>query len=271
MTVITGASEGIGYALACRFAAAGGDLMLVARRPQLLEQAAEHIRSQYKVEVVAVPADVTQPDAIAAIEAALAAHRAYADVLVNNAGMGLAGAFVSHPAESVLRLIDLNVRALTGLMHHFLPGMRVRGRGGVLNLASLGGFAPGPYQAVYYASRAYVLSLSEAVAAETAGEGVRISALAPGPVDTDFHRKMGSERGIYRYLVVPTSADDVADAGYRGFIFGWRVIVPGLFNPGLALAMRVMPHRILTPIIGWLVKPRGAQGSDARGQVDGQL
>lgn len=269
MTVVTGASEGIGYALARRFAAAGDDVVLVARRPELLKEAAERIRAEYKVEAVAVPADVTQPDAIPAIEAALAAQRAYADVLVNSAGMGLAGPFLGHPPEAVLRLLDLNVRALTELMRHFLPGMRVRGRGGVLNVASLGGYVPGPYQAVYYASKAYVMSLSEAVAAETAGEGVRVSALAPGPVNTAFHKKMGSERALYRYLVLPASTDSVAAAGYRGFAFGWRVIVPGLLNPALALALRVLPHRIVIPIVGWLLKPRGAQGSDARGQVSG--
>ena len=267
MTVVTGASEGIGYALARRFAAAGSDLVLVARRPELLEPAAERIRAEYKVEAVAVAADVTHPDAIPAIEAALAAHRAYADVLVNSAGMGLAGAFLSHPPEAVLRLLDLNVRALTELMRHFLPGMRVRGRGGVLNLASLGSYVPGPYQAVYYASKAYVMSLTEAVAAETAGEGVRVSALAPGPVSTSFHKRMGSERSLYRYLVLPASADSVAAAGYRGFAFGWRVIVPGILNPVLALALRILPHRIVIPIVGWLLKPRGAEGSDARGQI----
>ena len=258
MTVVTGASEGIGYALACRFAAAGSDLILVSRRPQLLKEAADRIGARYNVQAVAVPVDVTQREAIAAIETTLAAHRAYADVLVNSAGMGLAGAFVSHPPEAVLRLLDLNVRALTELMRHFLPGMRVRGRGGVLNLASLGGYAPGPYQAVYYASKAYVISLSEAVAAETAGEGVRISALAPGPVNTNFHRHMGSERSFYRYVVPPASAESVAAAGYRGIAFGWRVIVPGILNPALALAMRIMPHRIVIPIIGRLLKRRGA-------------
>src|SRR6185295_19609529 len=130
--------------------------------------------------------------------------------------------------------------------------------GGVLNVASIGSYAPGPYQAVYYASKAYVLSLSEAVAAETAGEGVRVSALAPGPVNTGFHRKMGSERAFYRYLVLPASPESVAAAGYRGFAFGWRVIVPGILNPALAVAMRILPHRIVIPIIGRLLKQRGA-------------
>ena len=156
-----------------------------------------------------------------------------------------------------MQLIDLNVRALTALSRHFLAGMRVRGRGGILNLASLGGYAPGPNQAVYYASKAYVLSFSEAVAAEVAGEGVRISALAPGPVNTRFHARMGAEQALYRYLVMPSSPEGVARAGYRGFALGWRVIVPGILNPFLALAMRILPHRIVIPIVGMLLKQRG--------------
>jgi uncharacterized protein len=144
VTLVTGASEGIGYAIARRFAAAGNDLILVARRPEPLEAAAERIRTEYKVQAVALPADVTHPETIAAIEAALAQRGAYADVLVNSAGIGLAGAFLSHPPEAVQRLLDLNVRALTDLTRHFVPGMRVRGRGGVLNLASIGAYAPGP-------------------------------------------------------------------------------------------------------------------------------
>jgi len=256
MVVVTGASEGIGYALARRFAAAGSDLILVARRPQPLEEAAARLRADFHVEAVAVPADITEPQAIGVIEAALADRRAFADVLINNAGMGLAGAFISQPSEAVLQLLELNVLALTRLMRHFLPGMRVRGRGGILNLASLGGYVPGPYQAAYYASKAYVLALSEAVAAETAGEGVRVSALAPGPVNTNFHRHMGSERSFYRYLVPPASPDKVAAAAYCGFAFGWRVIIPGFFNPALALALRILPHRIGIAIVGWLLKPR---------------
>jgi short-subunit dehydrogenase len=169
MVLVTGGSEGIGYALARRFAAAGNDVMLVARRPDPLREAADRIRAEFKVEAIAAPADVTAPDAISVIEAALAANRAYADVLINSAGMGLAGPFHDHPPEKVMQLIDLNVGALTRLTRHFLTGMLVRGRGGILNLASLGGYAPGPNQCVYYASKAYVLSLSEAIAAETAG------------------------------------------------------------------------------------------------------
>jgi uncharacterized protein len=256
MTVVTGASEGIGYALARRFAAAGDDIVMVARRAEPLGEAATRIREDYNVEAIAVPVDITSAEAIEVIEAALAAHGGYADVLVNNAGMGLAGHLVSHSPAVVLQLLDLNVRALTSLMRHFLPGMLIRGRGGILNLASMGSLVPGPYQAVYYASKSYVMSLSEAVAAETAGKGVRVSALAPGPVHTNFHRRMGSERSFYRHLVSPASPHRVAEAGYRGFALGLRMIVPGLLNPFLAVAVRILPHRLVIPVIGWLLKPR---------------
>lgn len=267
MVVVTGASEGIGYALARRFAAAGNDVVLVARRPELLSQAADRIRAEFGVEAVAVPADVATPEAIPAIEAALAAHRGYADVLVNNAGMGLAGRFLDQAPEAVVQLLDVNVRALTALTRHFLPGMRARGRGGILNLASLGGFAPGPYQAVYYASKAYVLSFSEAVAAETAGEGVRVCALAPGPVNTGFHARMGAHRALYRALAIGASPDGVARVGYLGFALGLRVVVPGLVSPFLALAMRLLPHRLVMPILGLLLETKGRNASDARGPI----
>ena len=256
VVVVTGGSEGIGFELARRFASAGSDVMLVARRLEPLEQAAAQIRAETKGDVSVLSLDVTATDAVAKIEAALASHGAYADVLVNNAGMGLSGPFHSHTAADVLRLVDLNVRALTHLTHHFLTGMRVRGRGGILNLASIGGYAPGPNQAAYYASKAYVLSLSEAIAAETAGEGVRVCALAPGPVNTRWHEKAGAENAFYRSFVPPASARSVAWAGYLGFVLGLRVTIPGLVNPFMAVAMRIMPHRIVIPIIGVLLRPR---------------
>ena len=196
MVVVTGGSEGIGFELARRFAAAGSDVLLVARSAEVLEQAAAQIRAECKVNAVTLAADLTAPGTVAAIEEALASQGAYADVLVNNAGIGLSGPFHTHAPDAVLRLLDLNVRALTQLTHHFLPGMRTRGRGGILNVASLGGYAPGPNQGAYYASKAYVLSLTEAIAAETAGEGVRVCALAPGPVNTRFHARMGAEGAL---------------------------------------------------------------------------
>lgn len=255
MVVVTGGSEGIGYALARRFAAAGNEVMLVARRAEPLERAAAAISAELKVAAVAVPADVTAPDALATIDRALAYHRAYADILVNSAGIGLAGPFHAQAGEDVMRLIDLNVRALTALTRHYLPGMRQRGRGGILNLASLGGYTPGPYQAAYYASKAYVISLTEAIAAETVGEGVRVCALAPGPVLTAWHERAGAGDAAYRHLL-PMSAASVARAGYLGYMLGLRVVVPGLVSPFLALVLRIMPHAITVPIVRWLLKPR---------------
>jgi uncharacterized protein len=262
-TVVTGGSEGIGLALARRFASAGHDVLLVARRPEPLSVAAERIRAESRVEVATAAIDITGCEAIVGLEAALAARGAYADILVNSAGIGLAGKFGEQAPEALAQLLEVNVRALTALTRHFLAGMRVRGRGGILNLASLGGYAPGPHQAAYYASKAYVLSLSEAVAAETAGEGVRVCALAPGPVNTRFHARMGAEGAFYRALVPPASAEAVARAGYLGFVLGWRVTIPGLVNPCLALGMRVMPHRLVIPIVGWLLQPRGQNAPHA--------
>jgi short-subunit dehydrogenase len=263
VVVVTGGSQGIGLALARQFARARQDLLLIARQPEPLEDAAAAIRAECKVEVATLALDITAPDAIARIEAALARHGGHADVLVNSAGMGLAGPFLEHSEEQVNQLVDLNVRALTALTRHFLAGMRTRGRGGILNLASLGGYAPGPYQAAYYASKAYVISLSEALAAETAGEGVRVCALAPGPVATSFHQRMRGESGLYLQLVPVSTPESVARAGYLGFTLGWRVTVPGLISPLLTLVLRVMPHRIVIPIVGWLLKPREAKGDDA--------
>jgi uncharacterized protein len=262
ITVVTGATGGIGAALARQFARGRHDLLLIARNPEALEETAAAIRTGSQVEVATLALDITAPDAVARIGAALAQQGAYADVLVNSAGIGLAGPFLEQSPEELDQLVDLNMRALTALTRHFLPGMRARGRGGVLNLASLGGYAPGPYQAAYYASKAYVISLSEALAAETAGEGVRVCVLAPGPVATPFHERMRGESGLYLRLLPVASPDSVARAGYLAFALGWRVVVPGLVAPILALAMRLTPHRILVLIVGGLLKPR-ATGTDS--------
>ena len=256
LVIVTGGSEGIGLELARQFALHGHDLLLIARRPEVLGQVATRIKAETGVDVFVLPLDLTSLGMVEAIDAALASHRAFADVVVNNAGIGLSGPFHDHPPDSVQRLLDLNIAALTRLTRHYLPGMRARGRGGILNVGSLGGYIPGPHQAVYYASKAYVQSLTEAVAAETAGEGVRVCALAPGPVDTRFHERMGAENAFYRTFIPPSSAQAVARAGYRGYRFGWRVTVPGLVNPFLALAMRILPHRIVIPIVGVLLRQR---------------
>jgi len=256
MVVITGASEGIGRAFARRYAAKGRDLLLVARRPAPLALLADELRAAHAVRVLTLAQDLTVPEAPAAIDAALTAADAHCDLLVNNAGIGLSGAFHDLAMNDIERLVALNTAAPTRLMHHVLPGMRARGRGGIINLASLGAFAPGPYQAVYYASRAYMLSLSEAVAAEVARDGIRIMAVAPGPVRTGFHAKIGSDNDLYRWLIPSLAPETVARWAVIASNLGVRVVVPGFLNNVLALFLRLMPHRISVLVQGLLFYPR---------------
>ena len=256
VTIVTGGSEGIGAALASRFAAAGHQVLLVARKePQLIEAAAK-IEAQHRMTVATLALDITRPDAPHVIDRKLADMRGYAHILVNNAGVGLSGSFADHPRDDLAALIDLNLRASTLLMLHVLPGMRQRGCGGVLNVASLSGYAPGPWQAAYYASKAYLLSLSEAVAYEVARDGVRVCAIAPGPVDTGFHRRMLADSSFYRWLLPPLRPDTVASWAYHGFKLGLRVIVPGVINTLLALCLRLLPHRVVIPVVAWLLRRR---------------
>ncbi len=254
--VVTGASKGIGFEIARRFAKRGRTVVLVARRPEALQTAASRIRDETRAAVLAVPLDVTGPDAAATLEAELQRHGLYADVLVNNAGMGLSGDYIGQSAQDIGTLVELNVRALSLLMRHFLPAMCIRGRGGVLNVASLGGYAPGPYQAAYYASKAYVISLTEAVAWESRGLGARIAVFAPGPVRTGFHARMGAEGSLYRWLMPAPGPSMAAGSAVRWFEWGRTVITPGIVGSLMAIVMRLTPHPILVPIVGWLLKPR---------------
>lgn len=263
IVVVTGGSRGIGLALARRFAKAGRDVAIIARGAGPLAEAAVAIERDFKARAFAIPLDITEESAPQRIEERLSQYGCYTDILVNCAGTGLAGPFVSHGEAEVARLLDLNVMALTRLMRHALPGMLARGHGGVVNVASLGGFTPGPHQAVYYASKAYVLSLTEAVASEIGGQGVRLMAIAPGPVDTEFHERMGAEHSFYRQLILALTPEQVANAGYRGYILGRRVIVPGPVNKVLGIALRILPHTLVLPLIGWLLQRReeSPQGS----------
>lgn len=254
--VVTGGSSGIGLAIARRFAKAGQTIVLVARNAGPLREAAGAIEREFDVPAHAIVLDVTSEGAPQELDASLAQNGVYADVLVNCAGIGLSGEFESHDIESIEKLNDINMTALTRLMRHALPAMRARARGGILNVASLGGLIPGPYQAAYYASKAYVISLSEAVGYETRGTGVRLCVLAPGPVDTKFHSEMGAEQSFYRQLILPLSPEKTAASAYRGYVLGCRLVVPGILNKIMAVALRILPHTLMLPLIGWLLRPR---------------
>lgn len=252
--VVIGGSRGIGFAIAERFLEKGRRTAIVARNAVRLEEAAVELKAATGAEVLTILCDVSEANAFDLIAAELTRRGVYLDVLVNSAGMGLAGPFLDQSADDLSRLIGLNIEALTRLTRAALPSMVARRRGGVLNVASLGAAVPGPHQAAYYASKSYVVSLTEAIASEVSGQGLRVSALLPGPVETRFHEKMGAERSLYRFVLPTMDARHVARSAYRGFQFGNRVIVPGLSNLFFFVALRLLPHTLTVPMLYWLLR-----------------
>jgi uncharacterized protein len=260
-TLVTGGSEGIGLALALQFAADTKRLpqrriVLVARRSDALAVAAAAVHQHHGVTPLTLALDVTAPDAIATIDQLLASYGLHVDVLVNNAGIGLSGPFAEASPATIDQLMALNMAALTRLTLHFLPGMLARGTGGILNVASLGGLTPGPFQATYYASKAYVISLTQALRAECQGQGVRIAVVVPGPVETKFHQRMGAETAYYRRFIHAPSAEFIARVAYRGFRWGRTTIIPGWGWWALAVTMKLAPLTVSVPVVRWLLRPR---------------
>lgn len=266
--VVTGASEGIGLAIARRFARGGSPAMvLVARRVAELESAAAEIAKEFNVETVALAIDINDVDAGPHIERELAARKLHTEVFINNAGFGLSGDFVGQSPADLDALVSCNIAALTRLSRHFLPGMLARQRGGLINVASLAGFTPGPYQAAYYASKAFVLSLTRAIAYETGGSGVRVCVVAPGPVETAFHARAKAETAFYRLMPAP-AAETIADAAYRGFQWHRRVIAPGIMGLALSIVMRIVPSFLVIPVTAWLLYPRGIAVGSANSEPE---
>ena len=256
-TVVTGASEGLGFALARRIAREGRTIVLLARSLNVLEAAAGELAAEFpKSRVIAEVLDISDADAPAKLDALLARHGLYLDVLVNNAAIGLGGEFSEVDQARLDELVATNIAALTRLTRHYLPPMLLRARGGIMNLASLASFVPGPWQAPYFASKAYVLSLTAAIGRECSGRGVRVCAIAPGPFETRIHRKMRTSNTYYRLLLPSTSADRMARLAWRSYRLGRRVVVPGIVNGAFAWSARAMPYEILLPLVSWLVRPR---------------
>lgn len=256
ISVVTGGSEGIGLAIARQLAARGHDLLLIARRREPLTAAATDISVATSAKVSTLALDLSSDSACTLLDAELAALGAHVGLLVNAAGIGQSGDFAEADPGDLERLIELNVAVPSRLMRHVLPGMRARRRGGILNIASLGGYVPGPYQAAYYASKAYLISLSEAVAAEARQDGVRVTVVAPGPVETRFHAKMNAESALYRRVLPSSTPDSVARWSIRGHELGLRVVVPGVLNIIGAVALKLVPHVALVPFMAWLLDPR---------------
>ncbi len=251
VTLITGASSGIGAELARVFAAHGHELVITARREASLTALADEIAASGRPRPTVIVADLAARDATAKIAAELSARGLEPQHVVNNAGYGLAGNAATLDRADQLAMVDLNMRALTELSVAFVDSL-VRHRGGILNLASVAAFLPGPGMAVYYATKAYVVSFSEALAAELAPRGVRVTALCPGPVATGFQERAGLRPGgVGERSLLALSARRVAEIGYAGFMRGKRVVIAGAANRFAVFAMRFVPHAVLLPLSQW--------------------
>jgi short-subunit dehydrogenase len=243
VTLVTGASSGIGAALAQVFAEHGHELVLVARRERELGTLADSIAATGRPRPMVLSVDLQRPEAVAEIDEALRAQGLEPGIVVNNAGFGLFGSASDLDRERQRAMIDVNVHALSDLSLAFIDSL-ARHRGGILNVSSIAAFLPGPGMAVYYATKAYVLSFSEALHRELAPRGIRVTALCPGPVPTEFQGVAGFKTD-HAPRVMTLSAMAVARDGYRGFMAGRRVGVPGLANKVVVSLMRYVPRNIV--------------------------
>jgi short-subunit dehydrogenase len=243
VALITGASSGIGREFVRIFAQSACDVVLVARDVNRLEEIAQQARA-LGVSATVIGKDLSLSTSAPEIFSCLQESGTEIDFLINNAGLGTHGPFASIPMEADLRLLQVNIVALTQLTKLFLPGMIQRRRGKVLNVASLAAFQPGPLMATYFASKAYVLSVSEALAYEVAGTGVTVTALCPGPVRTEFRKRAGSEGK--RTLGRTMDPASVARAGYRGMMRGRRIVIPNIGGRLVAMLGRLAPRALLT-------------------------
>jgi short-subunit dehydrogenase len=246
-TLVTGASGAIGRALARVFAANGHELVLLALDEVGLVKVADEIVASGAPRPVCLVIDLTQADALASIRELLAQRNVEAAFVVNSAGIGLVGHATSLRRADQLKTIDINVRVLTELSLAFVDSL-ARHRGGILNVGSVAGYAPGPGMAVYYASKAYVRSFTDALHRELLPRGVRVTTLCPGILRSDFLTHAGVTESKIPDLFLD-SAEQVARAGYRGLMRGRRVVVPGMIYKAIVGLFRLLPHRLLLPVM----------------------
>ena len=262
-TLITGATRGIGYEFARIVVRSGGCVVLIARSDGDLQRLRKRLLAEAKdasnhttPSITTIAIDLTEVDAASSIRDRLGALNLYIDTLINNAGVGLSGHFADQPTAQIDHLVELNISSLTRLTRTFLPDMLLRGRGGIINVASLGGLIPGPYQAAYYASKAYVISLTQALSYENRGKGVRFTVVAPGPVETQFHAQMDAERAFYRRFLPAMTARAVARSTVFWYKLDRTLVVPGVCNTILAICLGNLPAPLITPVVAFLLNPR---------------
>jgi uncharacterized protein len=250
VTLITGASAGIGTELARVFAANGHRVVLSGRRKDRLAALADEITASGKAPPIVIACDLEQSDATDTIEAALAAAGVEVEYMVNNAGFGLFGKATELGRSQQLGMIAVNIQALTDLSLRFTDSL-IRHRGGILNVASVAGFLPGPGMAVYYASKAYVLSFTEALRQELAPHGVRVTVLCPGPVPSEFQMRAGIKPGLDS-AVLNVAPADVAKEAYRGLMANRRAVIPGLGVKIVPFLLRFFPRGFILAAVGRL-------------------
>lgn len=248
LALITGASSGIGMHLAHEFARHGHPLVIVAPVQSELEQVASDVGGEHNVEVRVIAADLERQDSAQRIFDELASAGVEVDILVNNAGHGFHGKWWELPLEKDLSMIQLNIEAVMRLTKLFLPPMLQRNRGRILNTASVAGFMPGPLQATYYATKAFVLSWSEALASELEETGISVTALCPGVTDTDFFEKGGSENIKARQSSNVMSPQEVAKIGYEGLMDQELFVIAGAANKAMIAARRILPVTTLAKL-----------------------
>jgi uncharacterized protein len=246
--LVTGASSGIGLELAKCFAADGCRLLLLARNTGALETLADELRRTYQIEAEVLPADLSRPETPERIFQDLQGRGIVVDVLVNNAGFGASSTFAELPLQRQLEMIQVNIAALTALTGWFLPGMIKRRHGGVLNVGSVAGFLPGPGMAIYFATKAYVLSFTEALAEELAGTGVTVTVLCPGPTESNFGNVARGPR-TRKVKTFKMTAKSVAQHGHDAFRRGTLVAVSGWRNRFIVLIIKILPRWFLRKLV----------------------
>jgi uncharacterized protein len=251
--LITGASSGIGLAMAHQLADQGYPLILVARRIDRLEKLAEEIRKRANVDVRVIPMDLSDPDAASRVFEETRKQNLHTEILINNAGYGMQGKFVEMDTRKIAAMFRLNIDALTFLCREFAPAMIARKHGYILNVASASAFLPSPYVSAYAASQAYVGQFSEALRFELQGTGVGVSTLYPGVTKTEFNDVAGAKHPPLMEASVLT-AEQVAQIGLRGMFRRKRCIVPGLINRINAFFSQVFHRGIITHVAGTLLK-----------------
>lgn len=253
--LVTGASQGIGLELAKCFAQDGINLVLVARSAARLHALADAWQTEHGIRVLAIAMDLAQDGAADHLHRQLKEAGIRVTYLVNNAGVGLYGRYPTTAIEAEHQMIELNCLALTRLTKLFLPDMLAQKHGRILNLASTAAFQPGPYQAVYFATKAYVLSYSEAIAEDLAGSGITVTALCPGLTESGFVERAGMGQSGFAQRSAIASAKTVAVKGYRAMHAGRRVVVPGWLNWLLTQTPRLTPRRLVTSVVAAMMRP----------------